>query len=186
MLRPRAQIGVLWLLGAWIARAVRAQRRRRLASGAKRRLSAIARTGQVGTILPRETEAVPGLGEGVAFAAEYDLRGRRMLHDAASLGFDVLLDTGERVVIPAGTCLIALDEAPGVHADTTAHLASLDPVRLPTFDPFVHARVRAVVLRPGDRVEVCNPLDAIPDPVAGYRDAGQLRAPRGDIRLRPC
>ncbi|HEX7840242.1 MAG TPA: hypothetical protein VF469_22345, partial [Kofleriaceae bacterium] len=140
----------------------------------------IARTGQIGTILPRATEDLPALGAGVAFAAEYDFGGRRMLHDAATVGFEVLLDSGERVIVPPGSCLVALDRAPDV---------SLEPLvereRGP-FDPFVHGRVRALVLRPGDRVEVCSPLEALPDPQAGYRDSGLVRAPRGVIRLRPC
>jgi len=49
-----------------------------------------------------------------------------------------------------------------------------------------HTRVRGRALEPGDRVEVCSPLQAVPDGRAGYRDIGQRRIPCGVIRLRPC
>jgi hypothetical protein len=162
-----------------VRRLVHARQRRRAVRAARQKLARIARTGQTGTILPHAIEAM-ALGEGVAFAADYELGGRRMLHDAATIGFEVLLDSGERVVVPAGSCLIDVAGASVIDV-RTLDIGSIEP-----FDPFLHGRARGVLLRPGDRVEVCSPLDAVPDPSAGYRDGGLVRAPRGLIRLRPC
>ena len=103
-----------------------------------------------------------------------------MLHDAASLAFEIELDSGERVIVPAGSARIALDDASPVGIAPLVHQPD------GPFDPFVHTRARGLVLGPGDRVEVCSPLQAIPDARAGYRDVGQRRMPCGVIRLRPC
>lgn len=172
-------IAVAYALYAGIRRLVRARRRRRVVRTAPRKLSRIPRTGQTGTILPRAVEASP-LGTGVAFAADYDLSGGRTLYDAATIGFEVLLDTGERVVVPPGGCRIDVEHAPVIGVRT------LDTPIAEPLDPFIHGRARGLVLRPGDRVEVCCPLDPLPDPTAGYRDGGIVRAPRGLIQLRPC
>lgn len=173
-------IAAVWLAARAVARFVRARTRRRMVRGATRSLPRIARTGQTGTILPGATAPVPTLGDAVAFAAEYEFGGRRTLHDAATIGFEVLLDTGERVIVPAGSCVVALDTAREVGLPPLVHRDA------GSFDPFIHQRVRGVALRPGDRVEVCSPLDPVPDDRAGYRDIGQVRTPRGVIRLRPC
>lgn len=172
---------VVWLVAREIVRFVRGRLRRRQARGASKKLAPIARTGQLGTIRATTTDRIPGLGEGVAFAAEYDLLGSRMLHDSATVGFEVELDTGERVAVPAGSALIALDGAPAVGIAPLVYSWKDGP-----FDPFVHTRVRGLVLAPGDRVEVCSPLQAVPDANTGYREVGRRRIPCGVIRLRPC
>jgi hypothetical protein len=183
---------VLWLLVRQMVD--RARRRRGLlaANGARRpRLALGAGTGRYGTIVAGTAAKPPIEGRRcVAYALTLQHRGATMLYDGAIAGFEIALDSGERLRVPAGPCAIDLADAPragGVHG----YLARLDPTRRrdEPFDPFVHDDARARVLTFGDRVEVLGPLLAVADGAgargAAYRDASaQVLEPAGVPALR--
>jgi hypothetical protein len=153
--------------------------------------------GRAGTIVATSGEAPdPVTGRGaVAFAVELvhgRWRRRTMLRDATTVGFDVALDSGERVRIPPGICVLDLGAgrvagAPILRLDS--HLERLDPDRKNVDDaePFPYHRIRHLALRRGDRIEVRGPLVSVPDPRAApttYRDpAPALLVPDGIPRL---
>jgi hypothetical protein len=156
-------------------------------------------TGQVGVIAaarhPLATDPVTGRGA-LAFALELGhrsgwRRGRRvMLRDAATTGFELVLDGGQRVRVPAGPCVIDLSRAPGAdRAWAAAHLARLDPAGAAAddLDPFLFHEVRHLALRPGDRVEIRNRLIPTIDPRAPADDyrapAATVLVPEGVPRL---
>ncbi|HTE55491.1 MAG TPA: hypothetical protein VK698_31770 [Kofleriaceae bacterium] len=198
-----AAVFVLWLVASLAVAAVRAWRRRPpRPRGARRAPAAVGPpTGRVGTIAAGvdrvASDPVTGRGA-VAFALElthvsgWRRRRSAMLRDAATVGFEVLLDGGERVRIPAGPCLVDLDGASTSRAPlarVAAYLAALDPARATAddLDPFPFHQARHLILRPGQRVEVRGRLLAVPDPraaPAGYREpARALLVPDGVPRL---
>lgn len=135
----------------------------------------------------------------VGFAAALEHRARfwrrpvTTLRDGASLGFDVVLDSGQRVRIRPGSLVVDLAGTRAIRPDRLllAHyLAGLDPARDPDrdLDPFPATRVRALAIRPGDRVEVLGALEPRVNasaPPAGYREpAPTLLVPVGVARLR--
>jgi hypothetical protein len=146
------------------------------------------RGGPQGVIRATTTEPDPISGEqAVAFGVE--LRSARgvMLRDGATLGFELDLDSGERIAIPAGACVIDLAKATRTKAPEL-YISRLDPLRADgdDLDPFPASDAKLVVLRPGDRVELHSPLTGELDPTkeSGYRDAATRLAITGVPRLR--
>lgn len=132
-----------------------------------------------GETIPAPVTSRPCVGYGLALVRTRARAGAVMLHDAATGGFDVKLDDGRTVRVPAGRlCLEAplprVSDAPGEGLD--GYLKALDPTRAPgdLLDPFAHDLAFEARLRPGDRVEVLAALEVVPDvraPPTGYRQA---------------
>lgn len=169
-----AVVGVVWFAAKLIGYLVRRRQHQLRANGAAMKLlPAGFSTGRVGRIVSGVMEPSPiDNRDAVAYAIELTQRGRTMLYDGATVGFEVLLDDNTRVVIPAGTCRIDLVDAPKLESE--AFLALVDPLRKPDedFDPFLHDRCVGRTLVIGDKVEVLGQL--IADAVGGgggYREA---------------
>ena len=182
-------VAVAWLVGKLVVELVAAYRKRALPYGARAAVTLGPSTGVIGTVVATETRPDP-LSRGtwcVAFGLELAERGRVMLRDGATLGFDVALSTGERIRIPRGICVLGPGER--VATDRAAlelYLTRFDPDRGEP-DPFPCNRAALATLRPGDRVEVLNPLDRVADgaaPVTYRESAGSVLVPRGIPRLR--
>jgi hypothetical protein len=193
---------LIWAIAKGIAALVRWSRARPRPQGAARPgADAGYTTRRPGTVVPRGGLAAdPVTGSPcVGFAAALEHRAsfwRRpvtMLRDGASLGFDVVLDSGERVRIPPGPLIVDLRATRAARVDRlrlALYLSELDTVRPPVDDdrdPFHSNLVRAIQIRPGDRVEVLGAFQ--PHPVAGgsetgYREAAHVLVPAGVPRLR--
>jgi len=157
-------------------------------------------TGRVGTVVGRgRLPRAPLSGRrAVAFGVEGTCstgwRKREvMLRDAATVGFEVMLDSGERVHIPAGAIALEMGGGRVIRPDAAvvaSYVGGVDPHRDQFLDdeplPLEHF-VEAVVM-PGDRVEVLGSLAVRPDPrgvVTGYREpAPAMFSPSGIPRLR--
>lgn len=190
-----------WLLLRWITDVIRRwrQRRRFHARGASRGLPAARATGCIGTIVAVGPLAAAPIDEQpcVAFGVRliYERRPQRwgpqtMLLDGATLGFEVVLDSGARARIAAGRCTVEMDAARSPPPSQLAgYLRTIDARRddADDLDPFPCNRVELVTLAPGDRVEIVSPVRSIADgalaPV-GYRDAAAIVVPDGPVRLR--
>ena len=196
---------LVWLLACGIGALFRWWRSRSEPNGATRRGAGPEYpTGRTGTVVahaglaPDPITGTPCVG----FAALLEHRSRwwrrpaTMLRDGATVGFDVVLDDGERVHIPPGALLVDLAAARAVRVDRlqlALYLGELDPARdrEDELDPFPCHRTRAVQIRPGDRVEVLAAVEARPAGGAaagrgGYRDqASAVLVPAGVPRLRP-
>lgn len=145
-------------------------------NGAEARGFAVGRfAGRRGTVVARAT-APAAIGDApcVAYAlqAVFRDRGERvMLRDSVGVGFDVVLDDGAVVAIPAGPLALDVDGAPARPAGATlaAHLDAIDPLRrgADDLDPFAATHVRQVVLADGDRVEVRGRLVPMPGAASG-------------------
>jgi hypothetical protein len=147
-------------------------------------------TGRTGTVVATTT-ALSGVSNEacVAFAVEavavHREREQVVLRDAATVGFEVALDDGTRVRIPAGAIVlpVAAAERRSVDARFTAYVDEVDPLRhgVDDLDPFAATHVREIVLRPSDRVEVRGALRRLPGDAGGgpaYRsDGGGLLEP---------
>jgi hypothetical protein len=192
---------ILWLGVSLVRALVRAWRRRPPPPRGARSgpVGPGPQTGRVGRIEAKAGERLDPIGgrRCVGFAVELRhrpglfARGRAMLRDAVSGGFDVVLDSGERVRIPPGPLLldartVGVDAHPRRLAD---YLAALDPARGSTddLDPFPHSVVGQALLTAGQLVEVRGRLIPTADPAAApstYRDpAGALLVPDGVPRL---
>ena len=144
---------------------------------------------------PAELAAPIGGEACVAFGVELVERRlvRRdvMLRDARTCGFDVALDDGRTLRVPAGR----------IHLEGPFHRASR--AVLPEVEPYVQAidtqrtsdealapipfdEVGELFLAPGDHVEIAAEVDTVPDPTraTGYRDAALALAPVGVPRVR--
>ena len=179
-------VGALfWFAGAALVKLFRKRAALATAQGARRSHASLLRTGQVGTVSLTHVE--PMFGQpAVAFATQLSSNGNVMLRDGATIGFDVVLDSGQRVRIPAGLCAIDMTEARALD-DVDEYLAEVDPRRPfePGVDPFHHDDARVVTIGPGDRVELLCGLDPCAADMAGYRDAiATTFVPRGFVRLR--
>jgi len=169
-------IAVLWFALKLVRDLILRRRHRLHANGARRKGPQLGpATGRVGTIISRDVARAPiGDRSCVAYALVVQERSTVMLRDAGSVGFEILLDTGEHVRVPAGTCVIDMTGATRA-TDLEAYLAELDPLRGSSDDlePFPHDRAFARMLVPGDRVEVLGRLVPIADGTAGggYREA---------------
>jgi hypothetical protein len=181
----------VWLTTSLVVAVVRWWRRRPQPRGPRRSLPPLGwPTRRFGTVVATRAERPdPVMGRrAVAFAVELVHRSgwsrrRRILVDAVSLGFDVELDTGERVRVPPGLCLLDLRAARPVFPDeerVEAYLAGLDPLRASAsdLDPFLHNVVRHLVIQAGQRVEVRGQLIPVADggasPVGLYREAAAV------------
>jgi hypothetical protein len=185
---------MLWLLTRYVMDALRRRTAlRNSLQGATAALELGPPTGLVGVVTADSAALLAPLGGGacVAFAAELTHGRKRavLLRDAATVGFCLELDTGERVIIPPGPCVIDLAGAERRRpAHAGQYLAALDPLRANSddLDPFAHDRLATVTIRSGDRVEVLSPLE--PGAITaerGYRDsAAQLLIPQAPVRLR--
>jgi hypothetical protein len=113
-----------------------------------------------------------------------------MLRDAVTLGFEVELDSGDRVRVPPGACVIEMPDRYVSTAGLDRYRLELDPqrVRVDDLEPFPCDRVAHVTLEAGQRVEVVCELDRVAPGDGGmYRRAPRsVLAPRGIVRLRPC
>lgn len=180
-------VGGVWLVAKLIGNIVRERRHQLRANGAARKLlPAGFSTGRIGTIVGGDSLPSPLGEDGVAYAVKLTQRGRTMLYDAATIGFEVSLDDNSRVIVPAGPCLIDLVDAPKLAPEL--YLRGVDPLRCADdeFDPFVHDRAVGRTLQVGDRVEVLGRL--IEQPTGGeggYRDApATVLVPAGVAALR--
>jgi hypothetical protein len=166
---------LFWFLGASLVKLFRKRAALATAQGAVRRGMPLLRTGQIGYVM--------GAGEAVAFGCELRHADTVMLRDGATIGFDVRLDSGELVRVPAGLCAFDMTNAPAMR-DVESYLASIDSWRRDP-DPFHHDDARRVTLEPGDRVELLCELDPCAGGTAGYREAATASfVPRGFVRLR--
>jgi hypothetical protein len=166
---------LLWFVGASVVKLFRRRAALATAQGAIRRGPALLRTGQTGYVM--------GAGDTVAFGCELRHADTVMLRDGATTGFDVRLDSGELVRVPAGLCVFDMSAAPPMR-DVESYLASIDPWRRDP-DPFHHDDARRVTLEPGDRVELLCELDPCAGGSAGYRETATASfVPRGFVRLR--
>jgi hypothetical protein len=166
---------LFWFLGASIVKLFRKRAALATAQGAVRRGLPLLRTGQTGYVL--------GADEAVAFGCELRHADTVMLRDGATSGFDVRLDSGELVRVPAGLCAFDMTNAPAMR-DVESYLASIDPWRRDP-DPFHHDDARRVTLGAGDRVELLCELEPCAGGSAGYREAATASfVPRGFVRLR--
>ncbi|MCE9578730.1 MAG: hypothetical protein K8W52_36735 [Deltaproteobacteria bacterium] len=192
-------IAAIVLFGVWFGiRALidwRRRRRHQLRPRPALALPAPRDRGRLGTVVARSAVAAdPFTGRrAVAYGIEMRWRSDPMLRDAAALGFDIALDSGERVRIPPGACVLDPRGASRIEADAPAVLAYLEAL-----DPHGAAggeyaavpahRVAVVTLAAGDRVEVLGELTPIPDPEApstAYRDAPPtVLVPAGVPQLR--
>jgi hypothetical protein len=196
-------IFVLWLVGRWIIRALHRRRLRRQvrARGAERDLPAAPSTGCIGTIeshgplLAAPVDERPCVAYGLA-VMHHDGPARRapqtMLRDGATLGFEVVLASGERARIPAGPCTLDLTGARRSRPSSRLadYLRAIDPQhgQANDLEPFPCDHVDVATLAPGDRVEILSPITSIADPSvapASYREAAGIMVPVGPVRLRP-
>lgn len=127
----------------------------------------------------------------VAYAAVFTYGEARdvVLREAATCGFEVELDDGGRVAVPAGSCELALGGCPRRLLEATSRVREIDPrgKEVEPLPPFPHDHVQVLVLCEGDRVEVSGPLTPLARTVegdVGYRMAPQrVLAPQGIPRL---
>jgi hypothetical protein len=179
-------VGALfWFLGAKVVKLFRKRAALATAQGAKRSGASLLRTGQLGTVSLTNVDEMFGR-PAVAFGTQLSCNGNVMLRDGATIGFDVVLDTGQRVRIPPGLCAVDMTEA-RVLGNVDEYLAEVDPRRAfePGVDPFHHDDARVVTIGPGDRVELLCGLDPCAADATGYRDAvATTFIPRGFVRLR--
>ena len=130
-------------------------------------------------------------GEAVAYALELHAKtafgGGALLRDATTAGFDVTLDDGRIVRIPAGrlTVVGALEHASVDRDRVDRFLGDIDEQHADrTLFPYDHAK--AVAIAPGDRVEVLGELETTADATQGhgYRASAGLLTPVGVPVLR--
>jgi len=197
-------VGVLvWCAVMGIAALVRWLRARPRPSGAAFPGAASGyATGRVGTVVlstgslardPLTSEACVGFAGALEHRAHWWNRPVTMLRDGATIGFDVVLDSGERVRIPPGPLIADLAAIPATRVDRmllALYLGELDPARdtADDLDPFLCTRMRAAPIRPGDRIELLGPVAARPlagAPAGGYRDpAPTVLVPTGVPAIR--
>lgn len=184
----------VWKLGRFLMQQVDNRRHQLRARGAPRALPAPRVSGRIGTVVARDQRFEPLTGQPcVAFGVALSHRRQTMLRDGTTIGFDIALDSGERVQIPAGLVAIAATRAAQhVHdARIAEYLLALDPARRHRAhdDPFVYDDARLTLVRPGDRIELLSPVASIADPAGlpvAYREAApSLLVPDGAVVLRP-
>lgn len=193
---------LIWAIGSGIAALARRRRARLDPAGAVDSGAAVGHaTGRTGTVVARAALRPDPLSftPCVGFAAALEHRSRwwrapsTMLRDGATLGFEVALDTGERVRVPPGPLVLDLTAARPARLERLSlalYLGGIDPARdrVDDFDPFPCHRMRAVQLEPGDRVELLDVLEARPasGPATGsYREPpATFLTPSGVPRLR--
>jgi hypothetical protein len=182
-------LGLIWLIARVVIDLVRGLRDTRNVRGAQRAVDLGLPTRRIGTVIGPHVARDPLAHVAcVAFGIALAYRDRVMLRDGATLGFELALTTGERVLVPAGPCVVDMTgAAPIGNSAVDGYLASVDPRRTPgARDPFPHDRARLVAIRPGDTVELLSPVAPAPDARAagGYRDPAAILVPDGIVQLR--
>ncbi len=142
-----------------------------------------------GVVLPGPPIELPwtaGAASAYAFElhAKSVLGGLAMLRDAVTAGFDVQLDDGRVVRVPAGRIAVRgkLQKEPVTEERLERYLREVDPSRATeSRDLFPHDFARALVVRPGDRVDVLGELEPLADASgsSGYRANAGVLAPVG-------
>ncbi|HSD86808.1 MAG TPA: hypothetical protein VLB44_04810 [Kofleriaceae bacterium] len=188
-------IGLVWFVGSWLIDWWRRRHAMRTARGARKQGARCGpRTEQIGRIVAtRAAEDPLTLTPCVAFGAvlvQDKPAPQIMLRDAATVGFEVELDSGERVRIPAGACVIDVPDRYVGTDGVERYRLELDPqrIRVDDLEPFPCDRIAHVTLEAGQRVEVVSELEPVaPGDGGTYRSAPRsVLAPRGVARLRPC
>ena len=160
------------------------------------------RQGRVGTVRAHEgTVARAPLSDRECVAYGIELHGTRalegtlMVRDAATIGFDIELDDGDTVRVPAGAIALRMGGAGAVGAGADEvtelgedglwrYLLSIDPLRREAdygddeankYDPMPHERIRERVIEVGARVEIRGPLRRVADPGSAASGAGPYR-----------
>lgn len=182
---------IIYFVGSFLLRLYRRYRARLIPNGAAAAgLSAGHGRGQHGTVVATAAAPAPITGASCVAYGQV-LRHKQMwrtgkvtLRDSATIGFDVALDSGERVRIPAGLIALDMRAATPVSArpeDIESYLTDLDQQRqreTPDEHGLVHetvpcTEVRQVVIADGARVVVRGRLEPRPDNEAlpgHYRD----------------
>jgi hypothetical protein len=136
-------------------------------------------------------ELTPCVGFGVELVRKWTFRAAPMLIDGATVGFDIKLDSGETVRVPAGRLRVdgprrtlARDEASQVEE----YVRTIDPGHGPNdeWPPIPFDEASEIVVAIGDRVEVVGELTAVLDSNAAgsYREAASVLAPAGVPMVR--
>lgn len=114
-----------------------------------------------------------------------------VLRDAATIGFDLETNDGQRVAIPPGRIRLAAEGERVVdHKAVMRYARALDPLgQRAKPDPFGHRVAREAVLRVGDRVLLHNHVEQTLDPETppdGYREAApSVLRPSGTPCIQP-
>jgi hypothetical protein len=129
-------------------------------------------------------------GNALAYAMElFEKRvfgGGAMLRDARTAGFEVQLDDGRLLHVPAGRLRIVsrlekVDVDRSRLGDVAAELGGRRDAAERALFPFDHAR--GLTVGPGDRVDVLGEVETSPDATTGYR-AAEILKPVGVPVLR--
>ena len=114
-----------------------------------------------------------------------------MLRDGMTCGFDVTLDDGRTVRVPAGRIHLegSFDRASrSAKPSVEPYVQAIDTQRVmdEALPPIPFDEVGELVLGPGDHVEIAAEVDTVADPTraTGYRDAAMALAPVGVPRVR--
>ncbi len=194
---------LVWGIAVGIAALIRRWRARPRPNGAGARPGAASEgvAGRAGTVMARSDlardpltgSACVGFGGALEHRSGWWRRPATMLRDGATIGFDILLDSGERVRVPPGPLIVELGSARPARVDRmllALYLGEIDPQRdrVDDLDPFLCNRMRAAQIVPGDRVELLGAVELRPlagAAPAGYREpAPSYLAPVGVAELR--
>lgn len=142
-------------------------------------------------------DAPDRIGFGLTLRHRGALREGVMLRDGASLGFEVVLEDGERAHVPPGRIRLeaARTSERGIDRELLdRYLATLDPLRPPEIvekeryeDPLPFTRAVLLELRAGDRVELQGEFErrVLVDAPVSYREAPRsLWVARGVVSVR--
>ncbi len=211
-----AIVAVLFISGyallAWIGRLIQIRRHTLKPTGATAKSASIGRPSGMTGIIESTTSTLSPITKTrcVGYAITLDsspglfAHRRHMLHDAATIGFDVRLDflqaegspqaenTGKTIRIPRGRLIVNHGNSE-THPDDTIglsnYLKTIDPKgnKSDDLEPFPSDHVQETLLQIGDRVEIRNPVTAIVDPDAhptDYRDAATtILQPQGTPKI---
>jgi len=192
-----AVVVVVYYVLIKIIEAIQAWRNRLKPHGALRRPASVGRGASfMGSVTQAATlnapaSQTPCAAYALDLASRRFLGGELMLHDAATAGFEVRLEDGRRVQVPAGR--IRLEGVAGLESGTStlqSYLQSIDPARgnADDLDPLPFDEVRETRLCKGDRVQIHGTLEPIPDPEApagDYRQAAPvIYVPVGVVGVR--
>ncbi len=159
-------------------------------------------TGMVGTVASVTALLSPlskekCVGYGLLFTRRRGWSRRAaMLRDTLTCGFELKLDSGDTVRIPAGGIVLDMQHSVEIDPDTATleeYLLAIDPLGHKSSEEyalFPHDRIDELLIRIGDRVEIRSPMRTIVDTEAvatGYREsAATILVPQGPPHLRIC